>query len=306
MLKSISIVLVFFLTSFNEMSSQNEKNCITRVTNSDNSVDFKYIKSESGNFFVEFTLENVSNVKDISSFKKTYNVNLQSNSGTLFKLYPIDKDKPIYCSYTYSFTRGLIKPEVDNSVVYLLPFMENKNVTIYESFKFNVSPHIWKNYVVYSKTKDTICAMRKGIVTEIKKIAIADKGNIVFKVEVIVDHADGTNASYTGLDEKSLAVKVNDLVYPGSRIGVMDDIFDNDKYRNFKFNIYYFSNEEIDGVDGKKLKIIEKSVMPIFFTAEGYQNLVSDKKYTVKHNNEILFKEMTSEEKERFGSQIRS
>ncbi|MDQ8013531.1 MAG: hypothetical protein REI96_13860, partial [Flavobacterium nitrogenifigens] len=191
----------------------------------------------------------------------------------------------------------------DYAITYLLPFKENKTVTIYESNRFNVRSDIWKNYVVYSKTKDTICSMRKGIVTEIKRNAIDKDGKVVFKTEIVVDHADGTNASYIGLDEKSLTVKVNDPVFPGTHLGVMDDILDNTKNRNFKFNIYYFSNEEVDMVDGEKnVKIIEKSVMPVFYTSEGYQNLITDQNYTVKYKDEILLKEMTPQEKAMYKS----
>ncbi|MBZ4034127.1 hypothetical protein K6T82_05075 [Flavobacterium sp. 17A] len=295
-------ILVFFLVGFNTITAQNQI-YITKVRNLDNSVEFKYNKAVQGNYFVEFNIENVSNVKDIASIKKTYNVNLIGDTGTLFKLYPDDKEKPINCSYSYSYTRGLIKPQIDYAVTYLLPFKENKNVTIYESNRFNVRSDIWKNYVVYSKTKDTICAMRKGVVVDIKRNALDNKGSIVFKTEIIVDHADGTNASYVGIDEKSLAVKVNDAILPGTYLGVMDDILDEGKNRNFKFNIYYFSNEEIDGVDGEKnVKIIEKSVMPVFYTSNGYQNLMADQNYTVKYTDEILFKEMTPEEKTNYKS----
>ncbi|MNS62239.1 hypothetical protein D3C72_952930 [compost metagenome] len=147
--------------------------------------------------------------------------------------------------------------------------------------------------------------MRKGIVTDIRKFPVAEKGQTVFRTEVIVDHADGTNASYIGIDEKSIAVRVNDLVFPGFRIGVMDDVVDNDKNHNFKFNIYYFSVEEIQGLDGKDVKIVERSVFPVFYTAEGYLNLASDKKYTVKHTDEIFIKEMTAKEKEKYKSQYK-
>ncbi|GAA6771819.1 hypothetical protein [Flavobacterium sp. CGRL2] len=94
--------------------------------------------------------------------------------------------------------------------------------------------------------------MRKGLVTEIRKFAVSDKGNTIFRTEIIVDHADGTNASYSGVDENLLAVKLNDQVYPGSMLGVMDNVVDNDKNHVFKFNVYYLSDEEVDGLDGKK------------------------------------------------------
>lgn len=302
MSKSIVAVLILSLISIHKISSQNQKVFITSVKKGDNSVEYNYTKSVLGNYFVEFDLESAANVQDLSSFRKTYNLNLTQDSGTLFKLDPIDKEKPIYCSYTYSYKKGSINPQLDNSIVYFLPFKENKEVAIYESFRFNVKPEVWKNYTVYSKTKDTICAMRKGIVTEIRKFTVADKGNTIFRTEIIVDHADGTNASYIGVDEKSLSVKLNDQIYPGSVIGVMDNVVDNDKNHIFKFNVYYFSDEEVEGIDGKKVRILEKSVMPIFYTAEGYQNLRSDKKYTVKYNDEVFSKEMTSQEKEKYSS----
>ncbi|WP_141248477.1 hypothetical protein [Flavobacterium sp. ACN6] len=300
MSKSILAVLILSLISINNISSQNQKIFITSVKKGDNSVEYNYTKSVSGNYFVEFELESASNVEDISAFRKTYNLNLKDNSGTLFKLVPIDKEKPIYCSYTYSYKKGSIKPILDNSVVYFLPFKEKKEVTIYESFKYNVKPEIWKNYTVYSKNKDTICAMRKGIVSEIRKFTVSDKGNTVFRTEIIIDHADGTNASYTGVDDNLLVVRLNDQVYPGSVLGVVDDIVDSDNYHVFKFNVYYFSSEEVESIDGKKLKIVEKSVLPIFYTADGYQNISGDKKYIVKYNDEVFSKEMTSKEKEKY------
>jgi hypothetical protein len=302
MSKSILAVLIFSFISINKMASQNQKIFITSVKKSDNSVEYNYTKAVPGNYFIEFDLESAANVENISAFRKTYNLNLTEDSGTLFKLEPTDKEKPIYCSYTYSYRKGSIKPQLDNSIVYFLPFKQNKEVRIYETFRFNVKPEIWKNYTVFSKTKDTICSMRKGLVTEIRKFAVSDKGNTIFRTEIIVDHADGTNASYSGVDENLLTVKLNDQVYPGSMLGVMDNVVDNDKNHVFKFNVYYLSDEEVDGLDGKKNKVIERSVMPIFYTAEGYQNLYSDKKYTVKYNDEVLFREMTPQEKEKYTS----
>lgn len=296
MYKSFLTALLLFLVS-NLINAQNQKIYITRVTNPDNSVEFRYLKTVSGNYFIEFDLESVVNVADIGAFKKAYNLDLSSDSGTLFTLNPIDTKKEILYSFTYSYQRGLIRPQVDNSIVYALPFKENKKITIFQSRRFNVDPEIWKNYVVYSKMKDTICGMRKGIVTEIKKITVTDRKNTVLRTEVVVDHADGTTASYIGLDEKSLQVKLNDPIYPGTVIGTVDDVLDNDENHNFKFNIYYFSNEEVEDMEGKKIKIIERSVAPQFLTSDGIKKIESDENYTVKYNEDVLFKEMTPEEK---------
>lgn len=265
-----SILYVFILLAIfkiDKIVAQNQEIFITSIKNSDNSIDFNYVKNVSGIYFIELELENVQNS---TILQNKYSFNLTSDSGTLFKLYPLDKSSEVFCSYSFSYKRGVIEPKVDTSITYELPFKENKKIMIYESGRFNVSADVWKNYTVYSKTKDTIYGMRKGIVVDIRKFALpADEkanGQTVtsYKTEVIVEHADGTNVSYTGIDENLLRIKINDMIYPQTPIGVMDDIINTDNNRTFKFNVYYFSKEEIANLDGKKSKIIEKSVVPTF------------------------------------------
>lgn len=302
---AVCIFVIFLLFGIHKVSSQNQEIFITRVQNWDNSVEFNYVKEGVGTYFLELELENVENVENSATLKTLYNFNLTASSGTLFKLYPSDKQSRILCSYSFSYKRGAIEPRVDTSVTYELPFKENKKITIYETTRFNVNADVWKNYLVYSKTKDTIYGMRKGIVVDIRKFSITsdEKANgqavTLYKTEVIVEHADGTNASYTGLDPNLLLVKVNDIIYPQSPLGVMDDIII-DGNRTFKFNVYYFSKEEMANLNGKKSKIIEKSVMPYFLTDNGIKKLASDYKYIVTCNDAISSQEMTSEEKEKF------
>lgn len=309
MARSIKLAFVFFiLFGFGTMYSQDQKVFITRVKNADNSIDFNYIKEELGTYFVEIELEKTQNVADSLNLKKIYNLNLTEKSGTLFKLIPANKNKEILCSYSFSYKKGFIKPQVDNSIPYILPFEKNKKITIHESIRFNVKPEIWKNYLVYSQTKDTIFAMRKGIVVGIRKFIITNnensrgKNNMLYRTEVIVEHADGTNASYSGLDEKSLFVKLDQTVYPHTRIGLMDDLVDRSQNHSFKFNVYYFSDEETEDLGVKKNKVIEKSVMPDFITEKGNQKLNSESEYIVTYDESAVYKEMTSEEKSKYKS----
>jgi len=307
MSKNILVIFaVFLLFSAEKIYSQNQKVFVTRVKNLDNSVVFNYSKEEVGSYFVEIELEKIQNVADSTTLKKKYAFNMNEKSGTLFKLFPSDKNKEIFCSYTFSFTKGTIKPKVDYSINYLLPFEKNKNVVILESKRFNVKPEIWKNYLVYSKTKDTIFAMRKGIVVDIRKFAITNiadadgQSSTNYRTEVIVEHADGTNASYSGLDEKSLFVSLNQTIYPHSRIGVIDDIKSNGNY-SFRFNIYYFGSEDSDDIKNSS-KIIERSVVPFFLTQGGIHKLKNESNYIATYNDSILTQEMTGEEKDKYFS----
>jgi len=289
----------------NAAVAQDQKVFVTQFRNLDNSIEFRYTKEAIGSYFVEVELENAENVDNNSFFDKNLNFNLNSNSGTLFKLTPLDKDKKIQCSYSFNYKVGVIGPKVDDLITYRLPFRKNKKVAIYELNRFGVSPNLWKTYIYYSKTKDTIYGMRKGVVVDIKKIAatslkIADEPATVYRTEVIVEHADGTNASYTGLNEKMLLVKLGQTIYPQTTMGVMDDFTDSNLDHNFRFNIYYFSNEQIDNLSGKKSKVMEKSVMPNFLTENGSQRLDGEKSYIVKSDDSVLFQEMTPDEKAKY------
>ncbi|KRB59718.1 hypothetical protein ASD98_00945 [Flavobacterium sp. Root186] len=286
------------------MSSQNQKVFVTRVKNLDNSIVFNYIKEEVGSYFVEIELEKVQNVADSTTLKRKYAFNLNEKSGTLFKLLPANEKKEIFCSYTFSFTKGTINPKVDYSINYLLPFQKNKSIRVLESKRFNVKPEVWKNYLVYSKTRDTIFAMRKGIVIDIRKFAITNVADANgqslpdYRTEVIVEHADGTNASYSGLDEKSLFVSLNQTVYPHSRLGIMDDITTNGEY-SFRFNVYYFTNEDSERLSSNN-KIIQRSVMPFFLAQDGIQKLNNENNFIATYNDPAISQEMTEEEKEKY------
>lgn len=106
MYKSFLTALLLFLVS-NLINAQNQKIYITRVTNPDKSVEFRYLKTASGNYFIEFDLESVVNVADIGAFKKAYNLDLSSDSGTLFTLNPIDSQKEIYVLILIVIKEGL-------------------------------------------------------------------------------------------------------------------------------------------------------------------------------------------------------
>lgn len=299
MSKNLMCALLFLVMGMNVIIAQNQKIFITRNTKDDNSVEFGYLKKVPGNYFIEFELEKIENVADISAFQKAYNIDMNSESGVLFTLHPINPQKDILCSYAYSYNKGFIRPAVDSTVVYVLPFKQNKKINVKEGSRFNIPAEIWKNYIVYSSTKDTVFAMRKGVVSEIKKVTTKDKKNTILRTEIIVDHADGTFASYIGLDDNLLSVKLNETVYPGKMLGMVDDNFDNDQTRSFKFNIYFYSNEEIQDLEGKKIKIIERSVVPKFLTANGIQKLQNNSDYIVKYSNDILSQEMNEQEKQK-------
>lgn len=305
MSKSIVFVfLVFLLFSVDNVAlSQNQKIFVTPLKNADNSVDFKYTKKAIGSHFIQLELENLQNCVVANN---VYNINLATDSGTLFKLTPIDKTKNISFSFGFSCKPGVINPKIDSLFTYSLPFKENKKVFIYELKRTDVKHDIWKAYLVYSKTKDTIYAMRKGIVADIKKLTTTstekpnEQPTIIHRTEITVVHPDGTTASYTGLDGDSLFVTLGQTIYPQTKLGIMDDMMDNYKNHNFRFNVCYFLDDGSNTIDGKKSKVTEKSVTPIFFTENGKQKLSNKSYYIAKCDDALVFQEMDKKEKEMY------
>ena len=303
MSKKLLSVFVFFLlfNVENVALSQNQKISINPIKNPDNSVDFKYIKKVVGANFIQLELENLQNSVETNN---VYNVNLTADSGTLFKLTPIDKTKKIIFSYSFRTRTGIINPKVDSLITYTLPFKENKKFTIFELKRNDVTPDIWKAYLIYSKTKDTIYAMRKGIIADIKKLTTtsSEKPNeqpiITYRTEITVVHADGTNATYTGLDSNSLFVALGQTIYPHTPLGIMDDMTDKYKNHNFRFNFCYYSEDKPNTTN--KSKIIEKSMTPIFLTENGKQKLIDKNYYIAKNNDSVIFQEMNEKEKKEY------
>lgn len=304
MIKKVFLAMTFMFLVTVKAVCQQQQVYVTNIKNPDNTVDFTYVKDTPGTYFVEIELGNVENVKNTSDLKTVYSFNLTGKTGSLFRLYPENSNRPIFSTYSYTFKKGAIEPAVDYSIDYLLPFKADKKVEISELGRYNVSTDIWKNYVYFSKTKDTIYGMRKGTVVDIRKFVLPHEklktAEIEYKTEIIVEHADGTNASYIGLDPDLLQVKLNDIIYPQTPIGVMDNVLDVDGNRTFKFNVYYFSNEEVTNLHGRKMALIQKSVVPYFLTSTGKERLKPYKEYIVKWNNNSLYQEMTPEEKEKF------
>jgi hypothetical protein len=125
--------------------------------------------------------------------------------------------------------------------------------------------------------------MRKGLVIDIRTMTRFDKDDItqetkkVLRKEIVVEHADGTFASYLGIDEKSIAVKVGQIINHQSYIGIIDG-FKGGNYYNFTFDIFYHESDEKN--DRGNLV----TVNPNFLTQNGIEKLESKKEYIVSYN----------------------
>lgn len=270
---------LFFLALTINLYGQQSPNLHIKATkNADNTVDFYYEKEAVGSFIVSLNFSKLEN----SETKSIPKFNVTSNSGFLFKLKPLDKNKKIDFFYSYNVTQGYLNPVLDPAVTYALPFKKDKKVKIYWGTRPGISPEKWKKYIVYSNNQDSVLAMRKGVVVVLRTLTRFDKDEITQETkkelvkEIVVEHADGTFASYTGIDENSIAVKVGQVINPQSYMGIMEK-YKGGRY-SFTFDIYYHESDE----KNDRGNLI--TVNPNFLTQNGVEKLESKKEYVVSYN----------------------
>ncbi|QJD96717.1 M23 family metallopeptidase [Mucilaginibacter robiniae] len=279
---------------------------ISYKVNDNRSVDFTYNKTDLGTFTVVLNFSNLSNTLT-SSGEQTLNV--KGYSGNLFTLTPSNKDQGIGFSYNYSYIRGKLKPKYDTDFIYLLPFKGGTHVQAFESnfvnamYFGNTTPDDWKFYRFNTNHEDTVTAVRKGMVVSVKDIYESnEKVDLAYKStlnEVVIEHADGTLATYQGFKKGSIVVREGQIVYPGTLLGIDSKYSVNGQY-NIALCITYLKSADFESNRNKTLqttKSLYGFVTPKFYTNENANLvLVPQQYYTAGSTPEILKKELTKKE----------
>lgn len=290
--------------SYTVKSQTNEAVIVVKaVRNTNNSVDFTYVKNKPGTYKIKILFNSLAN-----TFASDYEGLVKFDSGSLVTLSPERNDTYITYGYSVSYIFGNWEPKVDSLFHYILPFKKGKNYSIYESNnvreKYFGSEKLktWKSYFVSSKTPDTICAMRKGIVVDIKNQFVTDTlvtGYVYTSKSnsIKIEHEDGTYASYQGLKMNSFMVKLGETVYPATPLAILDKF--NNKTYNLHFFISYIGKKDYVTDPKATLKTAQTPydyITPYFYTAEGVLKIVPKGNYTADYNEEIVTKEMNKKE----------
>jgi hypothetical protein len=301
---SFLVIVLTLLTISTSLKLQAQERAVevSSIRNADKSIDIQYQKNKPGSYTIKVKFSNISN-----TFVSDYEDVIQYNSGTLITLRPQNNNLDIGYSYSYSYSMGNQKPKVDSLFQYLLPFKKGKKVTVYESTNLNEEyfgaekVDSWKSYHITSKTADSIFAMRKGIVVDLKNEYQTDTiTNMVYtskKNTLIIEHEDGTYAAYKGFKKDSFKVKLGDIVYPNTMLGILDR-FNNKRYV-LHFNIYYHDQSRIVDNTNATLKTAKSThafVTPYFFTKEGLIKIIPKSSFTSETKEAIITKEMSKKE----------
>lgn len=305
---NINIKAVFILLTLISCFSANAQEQALKVSyrvNSDKSVDFEYLKTDPGTYTVSLQFKELSNSlsnKDLQMSAKYY-------SGRLLSLRPDKKDLAIGFSYSVNFIRGKLKPKYSPEFIYLLPYKKDTKVKVSELFHVgsvyfgNQQPDDWKAYRFFSEQQDTVTAIRKGIVVEVKDLYETNEpGEISYTSktnDLIIEHADGTLAAYKGFKNGSIKVVTGQTVLPGASLGVNSKSNGKSAY-GINVMIYYLKSADFESVRNKNLtnsKSLYGFITPHFITAEQADGiLVPNQEYTSTLNLDVFKKELSKKE----------
>lgn len=302
---SKSILALSICTGTFIANAQDRELTVSTKRNQDKSVTLTAEKTSPGTYTVVLNFRELSNTNSISE----PNYKVKHSGDNFLTLTPSNKDQGIDLAYSYNYIRGELNPKYNKDFVYALPYGKGKKVRAVEASFLNATyfgsttPDDWKSYRFYTEEADTVTAIRKGTVVNVSDIHDEDTKDLKYTSKVntvIIEHADGTLATYKGF-KKGIFVKEGQLVFPGTALG-MNNIT-NERY-GISLMITYLKSADIAAAkkSTKESKSLYGFVTPHFCTTENNNGiLTSQKYYNSAISPEIIQKEMTKKEIKNLG-----
>ena len=260
-------------------------------------------KRRLGTYSAAIDFQNVQNL----TVPSRYRVAIRS-SGPLIVLKSRGYSQSTHCGWKSVFVLGDRSAKPDTSFIYRLPFSPARGATEVrfaqedKSLFFHTAPpKNWAAFCFFLNRGDTVYAIRKGLVVEIKEQGTSETGKpgVVYTSDhnyVQVEHADGTIATYNVLEPGSVCVKLGDTVYPDTPLALVGS-FDGTQYR-VALTLHYITDRIFAKGNAYSYEHAFESVFinPVFATADGNRMLVSQNRYTAVVAPELITKEMTKRE----------
>ena len=282
-------------------------------------VEVYYEKSRTKRGEYQFYCENKTNLKYTVTVKmelinmritgsNPWKGDVKPGRNRLFSVKPINVNSTFNFNYSYTSRVGCKKPKPKDDIIYTLPVkqgMEIKTVPInYVGDQFGYDPPDGFYSIGFKMSKgDTILAVRKGVVMDVKSNALKSiSSDLTFVKDrnyILVQHQDCTVGAYNDVSGDIL-VKVGDEIIPGQPIAFVGD---NDfaSGAHFKFSTYYYKPHR-KKKDGKEMdeEFTWTYTSPVFMTEEGEVLLEGNKAYKSVWNKKKMTKELSKGEKKKW------
>lgn len=199
---------------------------INTATAADNRLLFTADIDGSGTFTVRMTFDRLENVA-ATDLEAGSTVTVATRGGVFYSLLPRDAARPAEATFTADWMQGALDAQPDADFVYRLPFAAGHTalattLTPAEAGMMRANVADFRMWQFALEAGDDVYAMRRGTVIRIEGFGLTRTGGNT----IVVEHADGTQASYTMLAEGSLQVACGDTVTPDTvlaRAGQLPD-----------------------------------------------------------------------------------
>ena len=187
---------------------------IDAATAPDNRLLFTADIDGYGTFTVRLHFDRLENVSALDLTDGS-TVTVATRGGLFYTLMPRDAARPAEATFTADWLQGALNATPDADAVYRLPFAAG-STALAETLtpaqaglmRANVLDFLMWQFTL--EADDDVYAMRRGTVIRIEGFGLTRTGGNT----IVVEHADGTQASYTMLAEGSLQVACGDTVTP--------------------------------------------------------------------------------------------
>lgn len=298
------LILVLFFCFECEAQCLSPEVHVSHKKNSDNSVDFNFRKTIRGTVFLSMKFDNLYNAT-----QRTYMGNISGLSGKVFTMKPMIRTRGIAFSFSYIYLRGKPSPKFNEDFVYMFPFNTGTKVSVKDLNYLGVEPDFetpdsWIAYQFKTESQEIVTATRKGLVVDVVDHFVSDTTigfqDIERANEILIEHADGTLARYSGFKEGSIKVKEGQIVYPHNELGLTS--YDkNDNKHHINFCIYYLNIRNTDYLETPEAKKNMYAYINPYFQWKGGESIIEPgNDYVAESFEEQIVKEFTRREKKKF------
>ena len=215
------------------------------------------------------------------------------------------KNGNISYNYKYSYRKGCLNTMPDTNIVYLIPTSKGIKTKIKhtKNLASDFGKKILNNWEFYSFSMnkgDTVYAARRGKIVKINNSDFIVEKKTSYSTErssLKIIHNDCTYGQYINFDK--FFVSVNEIVYPGQKLGIIRGVKGQNK-ATLMFGVYYYEIKELSNA-----KMESKTVyVSIKFDVNGSaQKLFEENTYKSVHRFETITQEMQKREIKKYKKQ---
>ena len=266
--------------------------------NDDNSISVYSTITNPGTYSYIIVFSHLENTSD-----RAEQIASLQGDGEICRLNPISKDKPVgFSTYQAYVFRGLLDAKINKKVIYRLPFslrdsLQTQNMRFQKDSELLINAY---NFVAHQG--DTIFAVRKGTVVDIKNEYSTP--SLLNMNSILIEHEDGTICAYECIQKNSFMVKTGDIIFPGTPLALVGT----KKYPKYEMSvrIYYPATNLNSKPNLPRTRIQDLHIVPTFATTQGNVTLENKQSYKSICPPEVVIQEMSRKEKKAYLKSLES